>query len=100
MFWKKAKLAKFLKKSGCKKQSIIVYKNNRGLPSVYNKYITDKYRDKKLIFMHDDVVIRDLFWEERINEAFKKYDLFGVIGTKTCDFSLNVIHIIIFNIML
>ena len=40
--------------------------------------------------MHDDVMIRDLYWEERMNEAFLKYDLFGVIGAKSCNLKLNV----------
>ena len=67
-----------------------MYKNKKGLPAAYNEYITEKYRKEKIIFMHDDVTIRDLFWEEKLNDAFLKYDLFGVIGTKTCDMKLNV----------
>ena len=89
-FWNKSKLAIFLKKSGCEKQSIILYRNTKGLPLVYNAYIAEEYRNKKIIFMHDDVMIRDLFWEEKLNDAFLKYDLFGVIGTKSCNMKLNV----------
>jgi hypothetical protein len=44
-------------------------------------------RDKKLIFVHDDVFIDDLFLEEKLLIAFESYDIIGLAGATTCDLS-------------
>ena len=58
-------------------------KNSRGLSSVYNQSITEvKNLQCILIFMHDDVLITDMYWVERIIDGFKKFDILGVVGNK------------------
>lgn len=74
----------FLDKFGYKNYTII-YSNKEGLPRVYNKFITEEYKDKKVIFIHDDVLIEDLFWQEKLNIAFEKYDIVGLAGSKKID---------------
>lgn len=63
----------------------VVYDNKEGLTKVYNRYITEKYRGKKLIFVHDDVLIEDLFLIDKLNLAFEKFDIVGLAGAKKCD---------------
>lgn len=74
----------FLDKFGYKNYTII-HSNKEGLPRVYNKFITEEYKDKKVIFIHDDVLIEDLFWQEKLNIAFEKYDIVGLAGSKKID---------------
>jgi hypothetical protein len=55
--------------------------NKNSLASVYNKYIIEKYRDKTLLFVHDDVYIDDLRLYNKLEEAFDQYDVVGLAGT-------------------
>lgn len=84
-FWEKSQMAFFLDKSGYKQNSFIIYENKEGLPKVYNSFITEENIFKRLIFVHDDVIIEDLFWEEKLTLAFEKYDIVGLAGSKKCD---------------
>lgn len=89
-FWDKSQIGLFLEKAGYTNSCEIVYENNKGLPSVYNSFLTLANIDKKLIFVHDDVLIDDLFLEEKLNLAFEKYDIVGLAGATTCDLSAEV----------
>jgi hypothetical protein len=84
-FYKKSPAAFFLEKSGWEKRSTIVFENKLGLPALYNSFICEENINKKIIFMHDDVLIQDLFFDEKIELAFAKYDIVGLAGAKTCD---------------
>lgn len=84
-FLENSQLSLFLDKSGLFSKSTIVYDNKEGLPKIYNSFINETNRDKYLIFVHDDVLIEDLFFEEKINLAFEKYDIVGLAGTKKCN---------------
>jgi hypothetical protein len=84
-FWEKSKIAIFLEKAGLTSQCTIFFENKEGLPKIYNKFFTDEYKIKRIIFVHDDVLIEDLFWEEKLNIAFEKYDIVGLAGSKKCD---------------
>jgi hypothetical protein len=86
-FWEKSQIAIFLDKSGYRNSSHIEYENKKGLPEVYNNFIDRDYVSKRIIFVHDDVLIEDLFWEEKLNIAFEKYDIVGLAGSKKCDLS-------------
>ena len=59
--------------------------NSEGLSINYNKIIS-KYAsntdDFIFIFMHDDVVIEDLYFFEKLEEGLKKYDIVGLAGTR------------------
>jgi GT2 family glycosyltransferase len=84
-FRESSQLCIYLDKSDNFKNATIVCENKKGLPSVYNKYISEPFRDKKVIFVHDDVLIEDLFLEEKLDLALEKYDVVGLAGAKTCD---------------
>jgi hypothetical protein len=61
------------------------FENNRGgLSSCYNLVLGEKAgSDEVVIFVHDDVSIRDAFFQEKIDDAFDRhgYAVAGVAGT-------------------
>jgi hypothetical protein len=59
----------------------IEYNNIEGLPALYNKYLTDTYKNEYIIFVHDDLLISDLFVVEKIYKSFLEYDIIGLAGT-------------------
>lgn len=59
----------------------IEYNNTEGLPSVYNKYLTKTYKNEYIIFVHDDLLISDIFAREKILQGFEQYDIIGLAGT-------------------
>lgn len=86
-FREKSQMALFIDKMiAIKKiQYTVIFDNKDGLPKVYNQFISEKYKNQKLIFVHDDVIIDDLFWEEKLDIAFEKFDIVGLAGSKKCD---------------
>lgn len=58
--------------------------NKRGLPECYNEILKDpEHIDKTVLFVHDDVVLEDLFlYEKLINSP---YSITGLAGAKTFD---------------
>jgi hypothetical protein len=59
-----------------------IFKNNqRGLPQCYNEILKDpKNLDKMVLFVHDDVVLEDLFLYEKLMSS--PYSITGLAGTK------------------
>jgi GT2 family glycosyltransferase len=86
-FWEKSQISLYLDKSGNKNNAIIAYENKKGLPALYNSFINEENKNKKIIFVHDDVLIEDLFLEEKLDIAFEKYDVVGLAGSRKCDLS-------------
>jgi hypothetical protein len=84
-FKAKSQLSLFLDKDGWGSKATILYENKLGLTKVYNKFITEENRNEKLIFVHHDVLIEDLFLTEKLNIAFEKYDIVGLAGAKSCN---------------
>lgn len=61
-----------------------IYDNNtRGLSEVYN-YSIEKSIDNPaiLVFIHDDILICDFFWGERIRNGLENFDIVGLAGNK------------------
>ncbi len=56
--------------------------NTRGLGECYNHAI-DSTRDEDdiLLFIHDDVLIADFFWMDRLHDGLARFALAGVAGT-------------------
>lgn len=72
----------------------IEYNNKEGLSTVYNRYITSTYKDEYVVFVHDDLLISDLFAKEKIIEGLKQYNIIGLAGTnKIVDTSYPAWHI-------
>lgn len=64
----------------------VVYDNTVGLPYLYNKAMS-KYPEHKILFVHDDVEIHDLFVFDKLDLAFEMFDVVGLAGAKSADFS-------------
>ena len=85
-FKETSQLSLYLDKSGYNPYASIVYENSEGLPKIYNHFLNDpKNKDSFLIFVHDDVLIEDLFLEEKLLIAFEKYNIVGLAGSKKCN---------------
>ena len=55
--------------------------NSTGLSEVYNKAIEESTESPAiLVFAHDDIVLYDFFWSERIREGVEKFDIAGLAG--------------------
>jgi hypothetical protein len=84
-FEKNSQIALFLDKSGYRSQSKVIFENKQGLSVLYNSFINENNKNKRIIFVHDDVLIEDIFLEEKLDIAFEKYDIIGLAGSKKCD---------------
>ena len=84
-FKKNSPICLFLDKTENISNSTVLYENKKGLTKLYNSFITEENKDKKIIFIHDDVLIEDVFLFEKLDVAFEKYDIVGLAGTKKCD---------------
>ena len=58
----------------------IFFENKKGLPYIYNQFLTEKYIDEYIVFVHDDVQIADIFAFNKISAGFSKYDIIGLAG--------------------
>ena len=54
------------------------YDNTKSLSRVYNNYI--KNNDTTIVLVHDDVLIRDEQWIEKLENALNTYDVVGLAG--------------------
>lgn len=84
-FKSKAQISLSLDKMGWKDISHIEYGNKQGLPKLYNSFIKEENRDKRIIFIHHDVLIDDMLLLEKLEIAFNKYDIVGLAGSKKCN---------------
>lgn len=57
-----------------------IWNNTTGLSEVYNKFITEKYRDHIVVFVHDDVYLDDGLVVEKLHEAHSEFDVVGLAG--------------------
>lgn len=84
-FSEKSPLSISLDKMGWDSITEIVYNNTQGLPKLYNSFINEENRYKKIIFIHHDVLIEDILLFEKLEIAFEKYDIVGLAGAKKCN---------------
>lgn len=84
-FENKAPISLSLDKMGLENISHVEYNNKQGLPKLYNSFITEENRNKRIIFVHHDVLIDDILLLEKLEIAFKKYDIVGLAGSKKCN---------------
>jgi hypothetical protein len=61
-------------------KTCIVYSNTDGLCTVYNRFLTEEYKDDILLFVHDDVFLEDYWLAQRLNEALNTFDVVGIAG--------------------
>ena len=65
----------------------IFYDNSAGMSECYNKALDEivddiSYPIAAVIFIHDDVLINDMFIFEKLFNEFENYDIVGVAGSK------------------
>lgn len=83
-FFEQSLLAKTLVRNPATTRLQLFLDNRRGLPQIYNEAIAgnDAGEDQIFVFAHDDIMICDLFWENRIAKGLDNFDILGVAGTK------------------
>ncbi len=59
-------------------EAIGVYNNTQSLAKIYNTFITEK--ECITVLTHDDLLIRDEKWIEKVQDALKIYDIVGLAG--------------------
>lgn len=61
----------------------LFFSNQIGLSTVYNQAIEEaKQRPAILVFTHDDLIICDFLWTERIRHGLKYFGIVGLAGNK------------------
>lgn len=62
---------------------VLNFENSKGLHSTYNQAIElSRNSPAVLVFVHDDVHLCDVFWQDRMLEALKSFDLVGLAGNR------------------
>lgn len=91
-FWNNAPLAYSLQKQRLGLDARIHYNNKDGLPEVYNRSLVnlDGLFDY-LVFVHDDVLIEDLFIDDKIEQALGKWDIVGLAGAVSADLNAEML---------
>ncbi len=57
--------------------------NSTGLPKLYNIAIREAAADPAiLLFVHDDVLLCDIFWPQNVFAGLQVFDIMGVAGNK------------------
>lgn len=77
-------LSFYKKHPNCKVK--IHYENKTGLSELYNSYITEAYKDNRVVFIHDDVILDDQFVLEKLDKAHEKWNVVGLAGAKNFKF--------------
>jgi len=83
-FWCNSHLGKFLRKAKVSDQTYVAYNNKQGLSEIYNHAILECEHDY-VVCVHDDVVIEDIFWFEKLKEGFENYDILGLAGSSNTE---------------
>lgn len=58
--------------------STIIFDNKQGLSTVYNSFLSEKYKDSYVVFCHDDLIIDTLYLYEHLNKT--PYTVTGLAG--------------------
>lgn len=60
----------------------VVYENKKGLSEVYNRFITSDYRNRRVVFIHDDLILDDQFILEKLDNAHESWNVVGIAGAQ------------------
>jgi hypothetical protein len=58
----------------------IAFRNSAPLAVCYNGALASCERDDIIVFVHDDVLLTDFFWVDRLESGFSRFDVLGVAG--------------------
>lgn len=74
----------------------IIENNTLGLSKLYNLALSklynsnlDDHKDDIMVFMHDDLEIHDLWFVEKLLKAHETYDIVGLAGASSQDYTTN-----------
>jgi GT2 family glycosyltransferase len=57
--------------------------NTAGLGEVYNQAIEQcAAQPRILVFVHDDCLIADFYWAERVRQGLREFEIVGVVGNR------------------
>jgi GT2 family glycosyltransferase len=61
---------------------VVFYENKVGLSAIYNKFLTSKYADRIVVFLHDDIIIgyHVTTLKRELNKAHQQFDVVGLAG--------------------
>ena len=54
--------------------------NSQGLSKIYNQFINDEHKNEIVVFLHDDVIIDDSRFYQKLIQAHEEYDIVGLAG--------------------
>lgn len=58
-------------------------RNSEGLPTVYNRAISESIRDEVIfVFVHDDIHLCDFHWASRLAGGLSAFDILGLAGNR------------------
>lgn len=57
----------------------VIKDNTEGLSKKYNEFLTEEYKDCIVVFVHDDAIIRDIFFLDHVRKS--PYTVTGLAGT-------------------
>ena len=66
-------------------KEVIFFNNTKGLSACYNKVLDSNKDADYILFIHDDCLLTDMFVFEKLENAFKTFDIVGVAGSKSFD---------------
>jgi len=55
--------------------------NKKSLAKVYNEFIHESMDGSIVVFVHDDFLIEDMYIRQKLEAAFRVYDIVGLAGT-------------------
>jgi GT2 family glycosyltransferase len=67
----------------------IVFENRKGLSELYQEKL-NKFEEDYIIFMHDDLEIHDSFVFEKLIKAHNLYDIIGLAGSISQDYTTDI----------
>ena len=68
----------------------IIGNNTTGLSELYQEILDNSHNYDYVLFMHDDLEIHDHFLCAKLIAAHKSYDIVGLAGAQSQDYTLNV----------
>ena len=61
---------------------VLVEENHLGLPTVYNTFLNETFREHDLVFLHDDLWLDDLFFSDHIRRSLDTFEIVGLAGNR------------------
>jgi len=60
----------------------IAFENSKPLAVWYNDALASCEKEDIIVFVHDDVLLLDFFWIDRLELGFTRFDILGIVGNR------------------